>query len=619
MSVKDCLILFKLVPAKTENSNVQTLSFLPDYGVLVASSASHHLSEIESWLKEEEVSGENLNKSFFKSWETAKEISDEDRLREQIMHYYSTYGFKAMGVYSDEYIYLPPGQTELPEPLPVLVIEGSSRTSLASRCIDLLNGVALEQKTIERIFNVLEFLGYNFNAERVSHLRNKEARAIAAKRFGILPTDPDDLFRYIYLDATGGKSLVIKNQDTYDKIAETRYQLPTLSTDQLRQLAHNFNRHKPIWLAIKKAHSNNAPIVNAISRRSKTEHRPLPKNPLDELTNPNLGFSREEIISTANRVSLARLVRAYNGVSAYYNADGSRFYMIRNGKGYATHKDRPNLRALISHKRLLRTLISSRINLIFRSRPKIYMPNFIDYAYPTSEKQFVGNYPTGTRIDIPKSEEYTLVGIYWKGSGDDLDLSGVSGSHKVGWDRQWNSVNSKEEHDVMYSGDVTSAPNGATEFLYAKDIERTYLVKVNAYSVAYPEGYPYKLILGHGSNIKKNHIIDPSKVVFSADLELAQRETVVGILDRENNDGLSFYLANQGSGIGRVSVFGQFQWDIEQYLLAKVRSQLRLSDVLAGYLVDEDSLDEADIDLSPSKISKDTLLSLFDEQKVVAK
>jgi hypothetical protein len=45
----------------------------------------------------------------------------------------------------------------------------------------------------------------------------------------------------------------------------------------------------------------------------------------------------------------------------------------------------------------------------------------------------------------------------------DLDLSGLNIAGKIGWNSAYNQDNGQ----LMYSGDMTSAPQGAVEYLYA--------------------------------------------------------------------------------------------------------------------------------------------------------
>ncbi|MBA7553678.1 hypothetical protein ES705_46274 [subsurface metagenome] len=82
---------------------------------------------------------------------------------------------------------------------------------------------------------------------------------------------------------------------------------------------------------------------------------------------------------------------------------------------------------------------------------KIYIPDYINYSLPATEKQFTGNFPSGTYISIPQD---MIVGIYWenvKHNVVDLDLSLISPAGKFGWDSRYRS----DEGNILFSGDIT--------------------------------------------------------------------------------------------------------------------------------------------------------------------
>lgn len=587
----------------------KAVTFLPGHGVLITAGASDYVEQIKEWVNDERITGESLNASFFKNWQRAIEISDPDRLAHQIMHYFSTYGLGSLGLFpkGDNFMYVPNDVVNLPSDIYVVVIDASSPESIIDRCLKMLNSGALKEETIHTIMGALETCDYDFH--KALHVSSREARAIIAHKLGVLPEGGDDLFRYLYFKSTGGKSLVINDDDTEKKVRETRYELPLLTPKQERALAESFNRRKAIWLAIKKAHPRNARTVNKISKLSKAYHKPLPVDVLNNLTNLQASVSYEALSDAAESASLARLVRAYNGVATYAKVGAARFYRIRNGKGFVTTKVPSGKgRAFIMYKSLLLLAIKKRLADKLPSGFSVYTPKYIDYAIPTSEKQFTGDYPVGTKVSIPKTEEFILVGIYWKGSHVDLDLSGVAHDHKIGWDADWRGGDpSGGEYNIMYSGDITSAPNGATEYLYARDINKPYLVKVSGFTVN-SEDQPYRLILGYGSDVKSNYVIDPAKVILSAPLKLTQTEMVAGLL-KDSDGGADFYILNQGSSAGRVSTFGAFSSTILEYLDAKLTTQLRISDVLSSRMVDDPK--DADLDLSPDKLTRDALIDLL--------
>ena len=83
---------------------------------------------------------------------------------------------------------------------------------------------------------------------------------------------------------------------------------------------------------------------------------------------------------------------------------------------------------------------------------------------------------------------------------------------------------------MLYSGDVTSAPNGATEWMYCKGLSEFYVLKVNGYTLPEDKGedkeQPFKIILGYGNSeqIEENYIIDPNNLMFEIESAMTQKE-----------------------------------------------------------------------------------------------
>ena len=93
------------------------------------------------------------------------------------------------------------------------------------------------------------------------------------------------------------------------------------------------------------------------------------------------------------------------------------------------------------------------------------------------------------------------VGIYWEDAwgARDLDLSGLNIAGKIGWNSDYN----QGDGNLMYSGDITSAPNGAVEYLYAnKGLKNPTLVQNNVYSGN--NNCEYKIIVGKGDKINRD-------------------------------------------------------------------------------------------------------------------
>lgn len=582
------LRLFNCVPA----SNGSGYEFLPEYGVVIAPTAVHKSSEIKVWLNEELLSGHQLNSSFHKSWEKVANAPDFQLRLEQLVHYLSTYGMDFLGVYSDEYIYIPEEVLNLPEKVGMKVIYGVPDQELVTRCLELLaQGVALKQETIQDILGVLDVCGYQFTGQEI--INNREAQVLITDKTGVLPSDPDALFRYLYYKVTCGETLVIKNQKIFELIEHGCVNLPHLTEKQMIGLAGSFNRRKPLWMSMKRASQDNIPVINKISKLSKIYHRPLKPNVLLSLTSEE--FTDEEVQQAASQANIFQIIRAVNALRLYQCDQTNRYYRIRNGKGWARTKE-SNLTedSLVGYELVLLENLQSRLKDV-----SIYCPPHVSYALPTSEKQFVGNIPRGTRFSMSSSEEFLLFGIYWEGSRVDLDLRADSVNASVGWNSSYRDTN----RGLMYSGDVTSSPYGATEWMYCKEIDSPYLIKVNGYQMG--DEQPYKILLGRGSDISKNYVIDPSKVILEAPAVMDQREVLMGIVE-PSKTGVDYYLVAQGSGSARIGGYGERSQIIQTNLVHSFQSMLRLDDFMTFA-----SLEDADVNLDPKALNKDSILGLF--------
>ena len=66
-----------------------------------------------------------LNQSFYKSFKTVAESSQQKILTNKLLHYMTTYGFESLGIFDSETVYIPNEKLELPEnstPVKITVI-----------------------------------------------------------------------------------------------------------------------------------------------------------------------------------------------------------------------------------------------------------------------------------------------------------------------------------------------------------------------------------------------------------------------------------------------------------------------------------------------------------------
>ena len=281
------------------------------------------------------------------------------------------------------------------------------------------------------------------------------------------------------------------------------------------------------------AYKSNAPkTINKISKLSKKYHKPLVSNPLNDVTNTLLNSNDLHWLDNATPFAW------FKTLSACYsrmNGQDTFLYRIRNGKSWV-QEDAVSLVNSKNYKFLV-DYLKSRFDL---SDKKVFTQGNIKYALPTSEKMYVGNIPTGTRFYGSK----LAVGIYWEDSwgARDLDLSGLNIGGKIGWNASYNQQNG----DLMYSGDITSAPNGAVEYLYAnKGLNAPTLVKNNVYSGDAECGY--KIVIGKGDKVSKDYMMNPKNLFSEIKCNSVQKDTILGMFIPKK-DRQCFVLLNFGAG-----------------------------------------------------------------------
>ena len=257
------LKLFNAVIAKPSNEK----PYISDEGYIITPNALWAKDRIIAFFKAEKLNGNDLNKTFHKSWNKIKNSSRYELYVEQIEHYMSTYGSD----FNDE-IYIPEEILNIPNvKLNYKVINAYSADIMKQKCLTLLkSGMALKEDTVDELIILLvDELGYTFTGNE--NIRNKEAIVKLAEYYNIYPENAVEFFRYIIYRATD-TTLLIKNDALIALIKESSYN-PTQAFKQfgLEKLAEIFNRFKPLFLAFKNKASK---TINKISKLSKTYHNP---------------------------------------------------------------------------------------------------------------------------------------------------------------------------------------------------------------------------------------------------------------------------------------------------------------------------------------------------------
>lgn len=580
------LKLFNAV-VKRESSETH---FVDNNGFIIESGAIWAKDKIISYYEGERLSGNDLNKTFHKSWAKIQNSSRTELMVHQIMHYISTYGSN----FTSE-IYIPNEILEIPDVnLIYKVIKAYTVEELINKCLSMLkSGVALKEETINDIISVLaDELNYTFTGKE--GIKNKEAIIKIADMYNVLPYDISYFFRYVIYKATG-ESILIKNQRTILLIRKSNYN-PVYHFKQfgLERLAEVFNRFKPLFLAFK---GKCPATINKISKLSKRYHKPLASNILNSVTCEYITDDNKHWLDNATPFALFKALFACH--SRVVNKQDTFVYNIRNGKSYT--KENSVVDAVYYNYVVLNDYLKKHMDL--RGK-KIFLPSGIKYSIPTSEKMFVGNIPIGTTFYGDK----LAIGVYWENNwgARDLDISSLNIGGKIGWNSEY-----KQNDELFYSGDITNAPNGAVEYIYAKLLTDPTLILNNVFSGDSKCGY--KIIVGSGDEVDRNYMMDPNKLILAEKCVSPQTQTMLGIIIPENNTQ-KFVILNIGSGSLHVSGNNKNSIMATKALFQQWQNPIYFNDLISmcGAELVEDPK-EADFDFSLNLLEKDTFIKFIYE------
>jgi hypothetical protein len=254
------------------------------------------------------------------------------------------------------------------------VIKAYTVEEMKEKCLSILrSGIALKEETIDDVLNILHNdLEYDFTGKE--NIRNKEAIIKIADQYDIYPENSVEFFRYVIYKTTQ-TTLLIKNDELIDLIKQSTFN-PTYLFESfgLEKLAEIFNRFKPLFLAYK----NRAQKINKISKLSKTYHKPLITNPLNDATNTLLEVGDFHWLENATPFALFKALSACH--SRMYGQD-TFVYRIRNGKSWAkkgqdTFVNMSNYEFILDYLKLKYDL----------SGKKFYFPENVEFALPTQKK-----------------------------------------------------------------------------------------------------------------------------------------------------------------------------------------------------------------------------------------
>ena len=629
MTVIDATIkLFKAVPISDDvkktppvdlsQIDIQLLRKTTNKGFIFSTEVIQNYSqaELERIIDTVGTTAREMNNSFHKSWAKVRDADIEQLVTEQIIHYITTYGFEALGIYNKDTVYVPLEELSIPEveTINFVVIKGCYREEIKEKLLALLqSGIALKEDTQKAIIDIALYL--NLNETEVRNAKNSEVKVALYSALGIVPSNPVEFLRYLVFVSTG-KALLIKNQGTIDAIkgGQNLWAIPLFvkyeKEHHLVPLAKIFLRFKPLFLAFKtNPRLNN--YINRIRKLARKHHEAMPQDYLNAVTaRIKHGQGTAILGSELDKVNVFRKIRLAQALQYRTTDASSILYRVRNGKGFATEFDFANKNEARNALRIVLSSIEESVGHNVKGK-KIYIPDCVEYALPATERAFTENFPIGTCI---KADSSILVGVHWQNVGAhriDLDLSAISLSGaKVGWDAGYRT----NDRSVLFSGDLTDAPmpNGASELLYARPGAGQYIVMVNYFNFDENLDVPFNIFIAHENvyDLTRNYTVNPNNVLSIADTNINKKQKIIGLLDADKD--CRFYFAETSIGGSISSYSSGYTNNAARYLETFYRNQILLNDVLkdAGAVLVADK-EQCDVDLSPEALERDTIIRLL--------
>ena len=422
-------------------------------GYIVAPEACYEA--VLSFLEEQYM---NPSSTFYKTWEDVKSKSSLELCYDQLLHYFSTYGTG----FAFGNGYVPNAEVDYVPYTTYKYISAASRNELFEDCKGMLeSGIAMSSQTINILLDYIKEQGFlkDINLDKI---KNKEAQCILSMAKGILPSDEFSMLRVLVYAATGS-SMLIKSQASLDQIKlganKAEVLLNNIDQEKLKKLSRIFLRYKPIFLSLK--NDNTKSTINRIRKFAVKYHTPLKAGFWETILNP---ADKEEVFTELpkqlEKITAFKKLQVMGGIKTRVNSVNSkgRLFIIRNGsmfvrKNYHSPTDLDYLMKL--YQAIEKSVVDE-----LRSKATTYKTlNGVELAAPTSEKNFLGNFPMGTTVEIGKD---AVVGIYWRnewGVRDyDLHYTNVNGQ-SYGWCYGYKN----EENSIIFSGDMTNAEPEAAE------------------------------------------------------------------------------------------------------------------------------------------------------------
>lgn len=601
------------------------------YGVIIPNNAPEEI--VETAIKLYGIDKEKWNQTFHKDFNTVKNTDNETLIIQQLIHYFTTYGIENIfGEIKEDLVYIPKEELNIPElteDINFVVIKPMNKKEISEKIMTLLtSGIALHKKTVDNLIEISDYI----DLSDIDSITNREVKIALYNKYKIVPKDGEEFLRYLIYTLTES-TLKIKNDITLSILNERAHFLNKdverllntyVSNNSYKGLAEIFFRNKDLFLALKGSNKEVNRIINKIRKLADKYHKPIKKSLLDMLTDPSVNINDndlEKISDKLDAITIFKEVRILNGVKYRLYGNNSIVYKIRNGKSWAkelNNNSEEYTKRLLKIEEIIMNHLISRLKYL--EGRTVYIPENTVYAMPTSEKQFNGNFPAGSYIEIPRERDL-IYGIHWTNLENhqvDLDLKQMNQSEVFGWDADYKS----ERANIIFSGDITNAPapKGATELFYVGTNygQGAFLVTVNDFTQN-NEDVPFEFVIAKSdkmqANFKNNFVINPNNILtkIGMSIEKGSHQKVIGFITIDEN--VKFYFNDYSNGAARSSKMDEVQTMSFEYLNSYSKVQVKFNDLLkeAGVTIVTKKTEDS-IDLSPEIITKETIIDLLTQK-----
>jgi hypothetical protein len=490
----------------------------------------------------------DYNATFYQKWDDICRRSRFELFLDQLRHYASTYGTN----FQDR-AWLPE-KTGIKEDFPIKDLKVLEEISLEEVKEKAINMAYSNFATSKEILDFLMFFKDYFEIEKI---QNRELKYMCIPDDYTYKSGQECLMTLLY--KAFGISMLVKNKETFGKMTFPDIDVSNFLKANKKILSSVFYRNKDVFMQLKQFDST---TVNQIRKLAKHNHIPMEKSIWLKL--PELSFEeRQELFANA---SIFKLVQMYNVLN---NPTG--YYIIRNGKAFYKESVKRDIKS-----NLLVELLKSIASKV-KEVKSVALPENVELAMPSSEKNFIGDLPIGSYIEAP--EEDILVGIHWRNEDGARDLD-LHVRDKEGNSIGWNS-NFQFEDTIIFSGDMTDADPEAAEVMYFKQ-PIDCIVSCSEYNGGTKYSYDMFVAKEKVTSLSRNYMVDPRSVIFQTRLTCEKRDVTLGYF----KDGkFVFHSCSVGNGIVPTTYREMILNHLTQCTYLTVREVL----VLAGIEIDPNS------------------------------